>query len=636
MKKVSRRQILKAGAVTGGAAVFGVPQLLTRRTAAASSMIEPSSIPKYVTPLFILPAMPPSGANKWSVAARRFTQQILPSGFPATTVFGMGSTTDPSTNHAPAYTIEAPVNELTQVTWVNQLVDSSGNYVPHLLPIDPTLHWANPPGRTRGRDSQPTFTSTPGPYTGPVPFTVHLHGSHDFEENDGYPESWFLPVANNIPKGYATVGSFYEQFRDEAHRHYGVTWQPGSAIFSYENDQRATNLWFHDHSLGITRLNASCGLTGHYILRGGPSDLPPGVLPGPAPRPGDPPGTKYYEIPLVFADHNFNTDGSIAWPANNQSSPGPYIPYTDIPPIWSDPGQTGGVMMVNGNSWPFLEVEPRRYRFRLLNTCNFRVLRLKVVSDPAIQGGQPALPIWVIGSDGGFLPAPVMLASSNPADDLQILQSERYDIIIDFTNVPVGTKLYLIDEVGPAQADDNALPNEVMQFQVVPLASTDTSTPPDQLNLPGFKKLPNATNLRRVSFNMIMSTFQPSVVAKHLCGTVDANGNTTPLEWHDPITEAPVVNTTEDWEVWNFGAGGHDFHVHLVEFQLQDRRKISDGSNVPLAPYESGDKDSAFAPTGTITRIRATFDHVSRFVWHCHFLDHEDNDMMRPWHCVPR
>src|SRR5262249_35849530 len=153
----------------------------------------------------IPPAMPPSGHNQWQVAARAFNQQILPAGFPSTPVFGMGASFDSRTNHAPCYTIEAPVDQLTQVCFENQPLDSNGNFVPHHLPVDPTLHWANPPGGTSGRDSAPVFTSTPGPYTGPVPFTVHMHGSHDFEENDGYPESWFLPVARNIPAGYATV-----------------------------------------------------------------------------------------------------------------------------------------------------------------------------------------------------------------------------------------------------------------------------------------------------------------------------------------------------------------------------------------------------------------------------------------------
>ena len=247
---------------------------------------------------------------------------------------------------------------------------------------------------------------------------------------------------------------------------------------------------------------------------------------------------------------------------------------------------------------------------------------------------QPALPIWVIGSDGGFLPAPVQLDSPTPV--LQIITSERYDVIIDFTGVPVGTKLYLTNESPPAQSDDGTLPNEVMQFEVVALKSTDTSTPPGQLSLPGFQaSLPPATNTRQVSFNMIMSTFAPTEVAKFLCGTVNSDGTANPLEWFDPITETPVVNSTEIWEVWNFGTGGHDFHIHLVQFRVLDRRPLGGGAATPPSPWEVGDKDSVFVPTNTVTRIQATFDHVSRYVWHCHFLDHEDNGMMRPWQVVP-
>jgi spore coat protein A, manganese oxidase len=268
--KMSRRQLLRAAAVTGGtAAVVGVPQLLTRQAASAAT-ISADSIPKYVTPLFVLPAMPPSlnqpgrrnqpnGRHQWSIGARQVKQQILPAGFPATTVFAMGSTADPRTFHAPCYTLESQVNELSQVSFRNQLLDSRGNYVPSLLAVDPTLMWANPPGGISGRDSQPTFTSTPSGYTGPVPFVVHMHGAHAYEENDGYPEAWTLPAARNIPKGYATVGSYYDQYRGEAGDRYGVRWPQDGSVYSYENDQRATALWFHDHSLGVTRTNSVSG-----------------------------------------------------------------------------------------------------------------------------------------------------------------------------------------------------------------------------------------------------------------------------------------------------------------------------------------------------------------------------------------
>jgi spore coat protein A len=190
------------------------------------------------------------------------------------------------------------------VKWINDLVDRNGRYLPHLLPVDPTLHWANQPGGGRGRDSRPAFTATPGPNAGPVPIVTHLHGSHSTEESDGFAEAWYLPHATNIPAGYARVGSFYEEFRAKFKARWHQGWPPGTAVFQYQNDQRATTMWFHDHTLGMTRVNVYAGPAGFYLLRGGPDDLPAGVLPGPAPRLGDPPGTRYYEIPLVVQDRS--------------------------------------------------------------------------------------------------------------------------------------------------------------------------------------------------------------------------------------------------------------------------------------------------------------------------------------------
>jgi bilirubin oxidase len=628
--KVTRRQLMRAGIVTGAAAAIGGPQLLAQSNKAAAATIDPTTISQFVTPLFIMPVMPMLGTTSsydgYSLAARPFTQQMLPSGFPATTALGFGSTSAPGSFRVPSYTIEATVDRETRLTWYNQMLQANGNYQPPLLPIDPTLHWFNAQAGVSGRDSHSTFTSTPGPYTGPLPLVVHLHGSHDYEENDGYPEAWFLPAANNIPAGYATVGSYYEQFKEEAQQNYGVVWQSASSTYVFANDQRATNLWFHDHSLGITRTSVRSGLLGMYMLRGGSSDLPPGVLPGPAPRLGDPPGLSYYEIPLVFQDATFNTDGSLYFPPANTSWAGPYIPTTDIPPIWNAVF-TGSTILVNGNTWPYLNVEPRRYRFRLLNGCGVRPLTLKVVADP--NGTPPqevALPIWVIGSDGGFLPAPQELQGTT---GLPILQSERYDIIIDFTGLTPGTNLYMTNEGGGAAVGTTG---SVMEFRVVPLKSTDTSVPPGQLSLPGYTPLGAATNTRQVSFNQIASADEPTVTANlFLCGTLNANGTGNPLDWSDPITENPALNSTEIWEIYNFAAGGHDFHIHLVQFQIQNRQPLSGGSTIAPSPWETGDKDSCTAPTGQITRIKAHFDHQSRFVWHCHFLDHEDNSMMRPY-----
>ncbi|HLZ38404.1 MAG TPA: hypothetical protein VKP64_11775, partial [Mycobacteriales bacterium] len=232
----------------------------------------------------------------------------------------------------PAFTMEARHGCRVKVRWINDLVDKEGRFLPHLLPVDQTLHWANPPGGTTGRDSH---GSDPTPYTGPVPLVTHVHGNHTFDYSDGYAEAWFLPDASDIPPGYATTGSFYEFFR--ASSPYGAQWGAGNAVFDYPNDQRAGTQWYHDHTLGMTRLNVYAGSAGFYLLRGGPDDLPPGILPGPAPSVGDPAGTRYYEIPLAIQDRSFTSDGSLFYPDSRalftDHFPGPYAPETDVPPI---------------------------------------------------------------------------------------------------------------------------------------------------------------------------------------------------------------------------------------------------------------------------------------------------------------
>ena len=634
--EITRRHMLRAGVVAGAGAAIGVPQLLTSGGASAQQLAA-TAIPQFVTPLFILPAMPrsyvTSGYDQFSLAARPFRQQMLPHGLPSTPVFGIGSATNRLTFRAPAYTLEATVGRHTRVILSNELVDAAGDYVPSLLPVDPTLMWANPPGGTGGRDTMPTFKSTPGRYTGPVPFVMHLHGGHTFPDADGYPEAWYLPAARNIPAGYAKAGTFYDQYKEQAYDRAGVRWGAGSATYVFANDQRATNLWFHDHTLGMTRLNIRAGLLGMYMLRGGGSDLKRGALPGPAPGHGDRPGTRYYEIPLVIQDPTFNTDGTQFLPAVNTFSNGPYIPETDVPPIWNGV-YFGNTITVNGNTWPNLNVEPRRYRFRVLNACASRPLTLKVVSrQRAAAPAETALPIWVIGSDGGFLPAPVELAGKT---GLPMLPSERYDIIVDFTGLKPGTHLYLNNEGSAAAVGTTG---SVMRFTVVPLRSKDGSVPPRHLKLPSLPGLRSATKTRRLSFSEQGSSFEVNQIVKYLAGTVDSGGIPIPLDWAAPVTEKPADGATEVWEVWNFSPEGamavsHVFHMHMVQFQVLNREPIGGGTVSAPYPWERGHKDSCASPTGLVTRVKATFDHKGRFVWHCHFLDHEDNDMMRPYQVV--
>jgi bilirubin oxidase len=632
---VTRRQALKAGGIVAAAgAALELPLWLESRGASAAEL-DATTIPQFGTQLYILPAMPTSatsaGFDGYTLAARPFRQQILPQGFPTTPVFGFGAVNTPSSFHAPAHTIEATVNRQTRVIWANQLVNSAGDYVPHVLPVDPTLHWANPGGGTAHRDSQPVFTATPGLYKGPVPLVVHMHGAHVYEESDGFPEAWYLPAAKNTPKGYATSGTKYSAYASEAKSRYGVGWGSGSAQYVYPNDQRAAALWFHDHTIGMTRLNVRAGLAGMYIMRGGGSDAKAGVLPGPAPKRGDKAGKQYYEIPLVIADPSFNTDGTQYMPSTNTFSSGPYIPATDIPPFWNDI-YYGSTMTVNGNTWPNLNVEPRRYRFRVLNACAVRPLTLKVVSSPkAATPASAARPIWVIGSDGGFMPHPVELSGKT---GLPLLPAERYDIIVDFTGLKAGTKLYLSNEGAAATAGTTGT---VMRFNVVPLKSKDTSTPPAHLPLPTYTAPGTIKTTRRVSFSEIASTFASGSTAGYTCGTVDASGNNTVRAWSDAVTEKPAYNTVEQWEVYNFAnvtGISHVFHMHLVQFEVVNRQVIGSSTVQKPYAYETGPKDSCDAPTGMITRVKAHFDRRGNYVWHCHFLDHEDNAMMRPMQVV--
>src|SRR3990172_4908327 len=180
--------------------------------------LNPDSVPKYVTPLLIPPVMPKAGTivqrggkniDYYEISVKQFLQQILPAGMPATKVWGYGAVSSEGkrgllVQNAPSLTIEADWKRPVRVRWINDLKDSSGNYLPHLLPVDPTLHWANPPGGTDGRDMRPMFMETPSAYTGPVPIVAHLHGGHTAQESDGYAEAWFLPAAGNIPPGFAT------------------------------------------------------------------------------------------------------------------------------------------------------------------------------------------------------------------------------------------------------------------------------------------------------------------------------------------------------------------------------------------------------------------------------------------------
>lgn len=659
----SRRSFLRGGAVTGAglylASKFGFIARASAQSVPGGSL-DPYGIPRFVTPLHVPSTMPPTSTagdvDYYEVAARQVRQQVLPAAFPSTPVWAYGSVNHSGTFHSPAPTFEARHGRVTRVKWINGLTDGSGNYRPHLLPIDQTLHWANPPGPRDG------MGRSPQPYAGPVPLVTHLHGGHTVDDSDGYPEAWYLPAADNIPRGYATEGTWYNFFRKKSASRLGSRWDKGTATFDYANDQPASTMWVHDHTLGLTRANVYAGLAAFYLLRGGAvDDAVARHLPD-------------HEVPILIQDRSFNADGSLFFPGDRAFFEGvskedlriPFIPRrgcdgapSDVSPIWN-PEFFGNTMMVNGNTWPYLNVEQRRYRFRFLNGCNARTLLLKL--------DRAGLPLWQIGSDGGFLPRPAKLT------ELLMAPAERADVIVDFTHVPVGTTITL-QNIGPDSPfgggvsgsdyppSDPQTTGAVLQFRVRPSRSADTSVSPERLAGfgPAWSRVPApGTRLRRVSLNELDSsavmvaanpdgTFKtpireacgdPSAVpfgpSIGLLGTVNPDGSGNPLAWMDPLTENPSVGS-EIWEIRNFTADAHPIHIHQTQFHVLDRAPFDPenpsappGPARPAEAWETGGKDTVVAYPGEITRLVATFDMPGQYVWHCHILDHEDHDMMRP------
>jgi spore coat protein A len=643
-----------------------------------SPLLDSTVIPKYKESLIIPPVMP-SVARKadlppeeqattpwdsnYEIAVKQFDQQILPLGFPETTVWSYGNLLGPepgqpgSTYNYPAFTVEVRKDEITRVTWTNGLVDASGRYLPHLLPVDRTLHWTNPellkcmdggfhtdcrpdPSATYNSDNLGQF------YAGPVPIVTHLHGAHVDAISDGYPEAWWLPAASNIPATYATQGSNYDSVEPAA---------AGKAIYQYENSQAAATLWYHDHALGITRLNVYAGPVGFWLIRDAIEDSL--NLPGPAPKPGEPLWTPsdpmndappYWEIPIAVQDRSFRTDGSLYYPNSRydfDDFPGPYIPDpdSDVSPIWN-PEAFFNTMVTNGRTWPVQAVEPDMYRLRFLNGCNSRFLILKLVTATNIDN--PGT--WVdlnnefiqIGGDQGLLPVPVVV------DQLLMGPAERADVIVDFSSIAPGTKVYLVN-VGPDEPFGGGEPNvdfpvadpettgQVMMFNVV----ADNLSRGENFSIPASvttQSIPEPTVTRMLSLNEEVSEIWDGPRAA-LLGTFD-DGITTPLTWSQPITETPMLGDTEMWEIYNLTEDAHPIHLHLVHFEVVGREPIDDDEEEDEEeqeqrgpePWETGPKDTVIAYPGEITRVKATFDKPGLYVWHCHILEHEDNEMMRP------
>lgn len=446
----------------------------------------------------------------------------------------------------PGPTFETRVGEPILVKWINRLP------VTHLLPVDRFLDGAD--------------ASVPQVRT-----VTHLHGGHVPPESDGGPEDWF-------PRGE-------------------------SATYYYPNNQEATTLWYHDHAMGITRLNVAAGLAGFYLLRDDAEsslNLPSGAQ----------------EVPLVIQDRLFNTSGEIVYPRSefegSLEHPGPWIPE-----------YFGDTVMVNGKVWPYLEVEPRLYRFRVLNGSNARFYRL------ALSSGQP---MFQIGSDGGLLDEPVQL------NELLIAPGERADILVDFAGHAGETITVENDAPAPFPDGGDVDVPLIMQFRVVLPLSGASATIPSQLRATPIERLDpqQAAQTRDIAFFESVDGDDEPI-------TMTLNGRT----FGDPVEEKPTFGSVEVWRFLNTTGDAHPLHLHLVQFQVLGRQAfdveaylgsgalVANGPALLPEPNERGWKDTVQTNPGEITTIIARFGgYRGKYVYHCHILEHEDNQMMRPFEVV--
>jgi FtsP/CotA-like multicopper oxidase with cupredoxin domain len=573
--KMTRREVLKAGMVGGAGLILPLRFLPAKAFAvpAAAGLSDPALQPKFVNvvPNAADPAFSYKGKkNKYNVEVGPAVQQTglidpVTGALLNTPVFGYGASGGYTW---PGKTIFAQSGEPVMVKWKNKLLDPvTGLPLDHLLPIDTSLHWAY---------SLPGYEIYTIPANG-IPIVAHLHGGHSDFQYDGNPEFFFSP-------GYAIRGPQWVE-KD----------------YIYDNDQPAGTLWYHDHALGITRMNVYAGMAGFYLLRdafdtgspGNPLDLP--AFP--------------YEAAFAIQDRMFLNTGDLFYPAF------PGDPFYDdfitgegavLPPdIFPGGGPTalaeffGDHMVVNGLIWPKMDVEPRNYRLRLLNGTDSRFMAIEFYEVPSgatdfstvISG---PLPFTVIGSDQGLASAPtsVNMLLSEPGS--------RYDVIFDFKTVAAGNRV-IMKNIGGDEPFGGDIPgpqvfsetDRIMAFDV--LLPLDTAVPdvsPTGINFGPV--VPTPTRLRKVALFEGMDEFgrlqpllgtaepatdylgnpinwpnTPAYVNAGLVGQMEGS-----IAWHSPTTENPALYSTEEWEVWNATGDAHPVHLHLVHFEVLGRKEI--------------------------------------------------------------
>ncbi len=487
--------------------------------------LDPLPIPAVAVPTSGAPSM----AADYEISFVQL-QQTLHSELPATTVWGFDDGTNPASYPGP--TIEARTGMPINLTWRNDLRDQNGSFLTsHHLPVDLCPHGS----------------------VDEAVAVMHLHGLHVPAAFDGHPE---------------------------------LTLSPGeSAVYEYPNAQTNATLWYHDHSLGITRLNVAMGLAGAYLVRDSAED----ALGLPA---GD------YEVPMIIQDRSFNVDGSIKYPE-----------------MWHE-HFFGNTILVNGKVWPYLDVDRGKYRFRWVNGSGSRTYRLHL-SDGA--------PFHQIGSDGGLLEAPVQVT------EVLLMPGERADVVIDFNGYPAGTMLELRNDApapypGTMSMDD--VPN-VLRFVVGGDVGHTSALPANLVPV----DLPVAGDAAQVRDFVLQRETE-------MCSGAAWRINS--LGFHD-ITEMPQLGTAEIWRFVNRSGLAHPMHMHLVMFRVLDRQPFDvvnnvvtpSGPPVPVGPTEAGYKDTVRVEPGEIVRVVARFEsYVGNYAYHCHILEHEDSEMMRQFQTV--
>jgi FtsP/CotA-like multicopper oxidase with cupredoxin domain len=594
-------------------------------------LLDSTTVPQFVNQLAIPRTYAPTvitgagGAvvrNEYTVTVAQSTAQILPPGFPATTVMAYGgnvkipgSTATEFVRSVPGSVFDNTRNITTIIHWRNAVTGR------HFMPVDPTIQWANPaaiepppvPPDNDG-DGIPDFQPFPAVDLGgqsPVPMVTHNHGLVVVPQNDGIADEWFTAGAQRGPN-FVTMD------------------------YTEPNTQPATSLFYHDHVMGMTRLNVYSGLAGTaYIIRD-PSTLLDG--------PNSPLPKGEFEIPLVIQAKAFFTDGELEFPRGG-------VDRANFKNAYWDPGDDSDINLVNGKVWPNLNVKRQQYRFRALSASNGRTFNIQ------LDNAGTVVPFTLIGSDGGFLPAPQVVTSS------KLSTTERADILVDFSKFAPGTKIVMRDLDG----DPPETLGVIMQFTV---QNTAAVTPPAAPTLVARANLP-LTAPRRVKTLM-----------QHFDADGDQLRSVDGLDFTSPPTEYPLIGSTEEWDFVNLGGGEHFIHIHLLEFQVVSRQAIDVdayttrwnllnghlpvtrpivvnpdnflvGPQIAPTPYETGWKDTARANRGEVLRLVTRWapqetasggvtpgtnqypvaavepNTNAWYLWHCHVLGHEDNDMMR-------